>query len=134
MSRSRVDVVQLWDGRQVLARREDGLPTFSFHGAPSGLATKRQLRAVGMRPGGHGPVAQLKWKRGRRWAALYRLDLAAPVRPMTAARWSAHEAAMRARRFCQAHQGYVDHCVRGPRKQCGTCFANDTTEFERSAA
>lgn len=131
--RARVDVVQLWDGRQVLARREDGLPTFGFRGAPSGLATRRQLRADGLRPGGHGPVAQVKWKRGRRWAALYRLDLAAAVRPMTAARWAAHEAAMRARRFCRSHLGYVDHCVRGPLKQCSDCFSCDSNDFERSA-
>jgi hypothetical protein len=126
--RSRVDVVQLWDGRHVLARREDGLPTFGFGAAPTGLATRRQLRAAGMRPGGHDPVAQIKWKRGRRWAALYRIDLAVAVRPMTAARWAAHEAMMRARRFCFTHEAFVDHCVRGSFKQCRDCFAADTTE------
>ncbi|WP_158842663.1 RRQRL motif-containing zinc-binding protein [Saccharothrix deserti] len=126
--RSRVDVVQLWDGRHVLARHEDGLPTFRFGAAPRGLATRRQLRAAGLRPGGHGPVAQIKWKRGRRWAALYRVDLAAVVRPMTPARWTAHKAMMRARRFCRTHMAYVDHCVVGPLKQCRDCFAADTTE------
>ncbi|MEU8090011.1 RRQRL motif-containing zinc-binding protein [Micromonospora chalcea] len=39
-----------------------GFPTFPFHTAPAGLATRRQLRAAGLRPGGHDPVAQILWR------------------------------------------------------------------------
>jgi hypothetical protein len=38
-----------------------GLPTFPFGCAPDGFATRRQLRAQGLRPGGQPVAAQLKW-------------------------------------------------------------------------
>jgi hypothetical protein len=76
------------------------IPTYDYRCAPDGLATLRQLRAAGLRPGGHDPVAQVYGPR-RTWAAaLYRIDLAKPVRPMTPGRWRAHDAMMRARRTC----------------------------------
>ncbi|MEU9523708.1 RRQRL motif-containing zinc-binding protein [Streptomyces sp. NPDC048224] len=80
-----------------------GVPTYPFRLAPLGLATRRQLRARGLRPGGQDIAAQIMWstrRRGVRVAYLYRVDLAAPVRPMTPGRWRAHEAMMRARRTC----------------------------------
>ena len=51
-----------------------GFPTFPYHCAPTGLATLRQLRAAGLRPGGHDPVAQIYWRHrtNRRVAYLYR--------------------------------------------------------------
>ncbi|WP_452094101.1 RRQRL motif-containing zinc-binding protein [Bacillus mycoides] len=88
---------------------EYGLPTFPRRLAPEGLATRRQLRTLGLRPAGQDVAAQILWS-GRRLPAtrtrqirvayLYRIDLAAPVRPMTPARWRAHAAMMRARRTC----------------------------------
>jgi hypothetical protein len=99
-----------------------GVPTFPFRCAPDGFATRRQLRAAGLRPGGQPVAAQLMWlsrraprspegfRRRVRVAFLYRVDLAKPVRPMTAGRWRAHRAMMRARRTCPAcHRdaGYV---------------------------
>lgn len=79
-----------------------GIPTFPCKLAPTGLATRRQLRADGLRPGGQDPVAQLMWRRYTeiKVAYLYRTELALPVRPMTPARWRAHEAMMLARRTC----------------------------------
>lgn len=80
------------------------LPTYPWRLAPEGLATRRQLRAAGLRPGGQDPVAQLE--RSRRAgrpplvAYLYRIDHALPVRPMTPGRWRAIEAALAARRVC----------------------------------
>ncbi len=62
-----------------------GFDTFAYRMAPDGLATRRQLRAAGLRPGGHDPVAQILWRRGKRVAYLYRLDLAAPKRIATPA-------------------------------------------------
>ncbi|MCI2421536.1 hypothetical protein MOQ72_29285 [Saccharopolyspora sp. K220] len=60
---SAVALVELSDGRREFGRIEDGLPTFSFRNAPAGLATVRQLRAMGLRPNGQDPVAQVKWWR-----------------------------------------------------------------------
>ncbi|HSV68438.1 MAG TPA: RRQRL motif-containing zinc-binding protein [Mycobacteriales bacterium] len=115
--------VELWPGGpRELCRIEDGLPTFGFRQAPACLVTRRQLRAAGLRPNGQEPTGQLKWRSGRRWAALYRLDLAAPVRPASPAQLAALGRAMAARRYCRVHGGYVDHCVRGPERMCGQCF------------
>ncbi|MGW4292786.1 RRQRL motif-containing zinc-binding protein [Micromonospora chersina] len=80
---------------------EAGFPTFPFRMAPDGLATRRQLRAAGLRPGGHDPVAQILWRRGKRIAYLYRLDLAAPKRTATPAQREAIAKALRARRTCR---------------------------------
>ncbi|MFG3410383.1 RRQRL motif-containing zinc-binding protein [Streptomyces sp. NPDC048142] len=86
-----------------------GLPTYPRKFAPEGLATRRQLRARGLRPGGQDVVAQILWHGRRdpltrtrpvRAAYLYRLDLALPVRPMTPGRARAVAAMMRARRTC----------------------------------
>ena len=105
-----------------------GVPTFPFRLAPDGLATRRQLRARGLRPGGQDIAAQLMWSsrfKGRVMVAyLYRLDLAKPVRPMTPGRYRALAAAMLARRTCPAcgcDAGYVI-----PRS-LGTCVPCDTT-------
>ncbi|GCD36044.1 hypothetical protein OEIGOIKO_03797 [Streptomyces chrestomyceticus JCM 4735] len=89
------------------------LPVFRWRLAPDGYATRRQLRARGLRPGGQPVAAQLERPRRRRGplvAYLYRIDLARPVRPMTPARRAALDAAMRARRTCpgcRRDAGYV---------------------------
>lgn len=82
-----------------------GIPTYPWRLAPDGLATRRQLRARGLRPGGQEIQAQVMRRSRRRKsgvsvAYLYRIDRAKPVRPMTPARWRAHQAMMRARRTC----------------------------------
>ncbi|MBM2620412.1 hypothetical protein JIG36_33365 [Actinoplanes sp. LDG1-06] len=79
-----------------------GLPTFWWQGAPAGYATRRQLRARGLRPGGQPIAAQILWRGvgGTRAAYLYRLDLARPKRTATAAQLDAVRAALRARRTC----------------------------------
>lgn len=84
-----------------------GIPTFPFHLAPEGLATRRQLRAIQLRPGGQPIAAQLLWRSRRyragvRVAYLYRIDAALPVRPMTPAKWAALAKANTARRICPA--------------------------------
>ncbi|MFD6550074.1 RRQRL motif-containing zinc-binding protein [Streptomyces sp. NPDC058398] len=90
------------------------LPVYRWHLAPDGLATRRQLRARNLRPGGQDVAAQLERPRRRGHpplvAHLYRVDLAVPVRPMTPGRWRAHAAMMRARRTCPGcflDAGYV---------------------------
>jgi hypothetical protein len=90
-----------------------GLPTFPFRLAPDGLATRRQLRAKGLRPGGQDIAAQILWtsrRRGLRVAYLYRIDLAKPVRLMTPGKTAALAAALQARRTCptcRIDAGYV---------------------------
>ena len=89
------------------------LPVYRWRLAPDGLATRRQLRAMGLRPGGQDVVAELQRPRRRRGslvAYLYRIDRAKPVRPMTPARRAALARANRARRTCPACRrdaGYV---------------------------
>jgi hypothetical protein len=90
-----------------------GIPTYPWRCAPDGLATRRQLRARGLRPGGQPVAAQIlrpRYRRGPLVAYLYRLDQAKPVRPMTEAKRRALECAMRARRTCpqcRTDAGYV---------------------------
>jgi hypothetical protein len=79
-----------------------GIPTFPFKMAPSGLATVRQLRADGLRPGGQAVAAQLIWRKGKRTAYLYRTDLAVPKRTATPAQRAAVDKALIARRTCPA--------------------------------
>ena len=93
------------------------IPTYRYRLAPAGLATRRQLRTAGLRPGGTDPVAELRWHSrkaraagGQRVAYLYDIARALPVRPMTPGRWRALAAAMAARRTCPAcgrDRGYV---------------------------
>ncbi|QQC91391.1 RRQRL motif-containing zinc-binding protein [Streptomyces alfalfae] len=86
-----------------------GVPTFPWRMAPDGLATRRQLRTAGLRPGGQDVAAQVLWYSRRYWrkgtspirvAYLYRVDLAKTVRPMTPAKWAALARANAARRIC----------------------------------
>ncbi|MUT88899.1 RRQRL motif-containing zinc-binding protein [Streptomyces sp. Z38] len=79
------------------------LPVYRWRLAPDGLATRRQLRALGLRPGGQDVTAQIERPRRRRGplvAYLYRVDAAKPVRPMTPAKWAALAKANAARRLC----------------------------------
>ncbi|MFF4709738.1 RRQRL motif-containing zinc-binding protein [Streptomyces sp. NPDC001297] len=107
-----------------------GLPTYPFRLAPAGLATRRQLRRQGLRPGGQPVAAQLMWRVAKkhrrdgetvRVAYLYRLDLAVPVRPMTPARWRAHEAMMRRRRTCPVCRTDVGYVIRTSVGMCEPC-------------
>ena len=79
-----------------------GIPTYWWQGAPRGLATRRQLRAVGLRPGRQPIAAQILWRGvgGTRTAYLYRVDLARPKRTATPAQLRAITAALTARRTC----------------------------------
>ncbi|MFC9290805.1 RRQRL motif-containing zinc-binding protein [Streptomyces sp. NPDC057052] len=89
------------------------LPTYPWRLAPDGLATRRQLRAHGLRPGGQDVAAQIERPRRRRGplvAYLYRIEQAKPVRPMTPAKWTALARANAARRRCpqcRRDAGYV---------------------------
>lgn len=92
-----------------------GIPTYPWRYAPDGYATRRQLRTLGLRPGGQPVAAQvMRRSRGRKTGVLvgylYRIDLAKPVRPMTSRKWGALALAMLARRTCpqcRTDAGYV---------------------------
>ncbi|MBM0231896.1 hypothetical protein JNW91_08520 [Micromonospora sp. STR1_7] len=84
-----------------------GIPTYWWKGAPPGYATRRQLTAAGLRPGGQPIAALVLWQGvgGTRTAHLYRLDLAAPKRTATPAQRTAIDKALTARRTCRTcHQ------------------------------
>ncbi|MBO8194544.1 hypothetical protein ITI46_23215 [Streptomyces oryzae] len=89
--------------------------TYPWRYAPDGYATRRQLRAMGLRPGGQEVSAQVmrrsrNRKSGVAVAFLYRVDRAKPVRRMTSRKWGALALAMLARRTCPAcglDAGYV---------------------------
>ncbi|MCF1645499.1 RRQRL motif-containing zinc-binding protein [Streptomyces indiaensis] len=89
------------------------VPVYRWRLAPDGLATRRQLRALGSRPGGQDVAAQLERPRRRREplvAYLYRVEHAKPVRPMTPAKRAALAKANAARRICpkcRRDAGYV---------------------------
>ena len=103
-----------------------GIPTYPWKLAPDGYATRRQLRARGLRPGGQQIAAQLMRRSRRRKAGvaiafLYRIDLAQPVRPMTPAKWAAHAKAMAARRICPACRTDAGYCIPTSLGCCVTC-------------
>lgn len=109
------------DGRAV-AKDSGQFPTYRWGWAPAGLATRRQLAACGLRPGGAEPVACVGWRRGRRVAELYDVATAKPKRAMTPAKWAALAAAMRARRTCRDCATDVGYVLPGhARGRCPAC-------------
>ncbi|MFI0769932.1 RRQRL motif-containing zinc-binding protein [Streptomyces sp. NPDC021218] len=102
-----------------------GVPTFPWRLAPDGMATRRQLRARGLRPGGQPIQAQIMRVNRRRGgvqvAYLYRLDLARPVRPMTSRKWGALALAMLARRTCPACRTDAGYCIPTSLGLCVPC-------------
>ncbi|MGB8944080.1 MAG: RRQRL motif-containing zinc-binding protein [Streptomyces sp.] len=109
------------------------LPVYIWRLAPDGLATRRQLRALGLRPGGQDVVAQVerpRYRRGPLVAYLYRIDCAKPVRPMTCAKRAALAKANAARRTCpqcRTDAGYVIPA------SLGTCVPCAYPEEQRAA-
>ncbi|NJP90051.1 hypothetical protein HCN51_11430 [Nonomuraea sp. FMUSA5-5] len=77
---------------------QHGLPTYPWKWAPKHLKTRRQLTALGLRPGGQAPVAQILWRKGGRVAYLYDVTRALPKRKPTGKQLAALDKAMRARR------------------------------------
>lgn len=115
-------VVRLWDGRHVPGTRRGDLLVFGFRQAPAGLATKRQLRAMGKRPGGQDITAVIEWRHGRRWAGLYRIDLARPVRPCTPNKRAALGKANAARRTCRSCHLDAGYYLPRSIRQCWPCY------------
>jgi hypothetical protein len=100
-----------------------GIPTYPWRCAPDGYATRRQLRAQGLRPGGQPVQVQIlrpRYRRGPLVAYLYEISRAKPVRPMTAGKWAALSAAMLARRTCPVCTTDAGYCIP---KSLGMCVA-----------
>jgi len=106
--------------------RRYGIPTYPYHWAPKGLVTRRQLRALGLRPGGQQPVAQILWRRGYRVAYLYRTDLALPRRVPTPAQITALNRAMAARRTCPSCGTEKPYCIPRSAGACNDCTTGGT--------
>ncbi|MET8615850.1 RRQRL motif-containing zinc-binding protein [Streptomyces misionensis] len=99
---------------------DGSLPVFRWRQAGPGLATRRQLREMGLRPGGQEPVARIECRGGKRFAWLYRIDLAKPKLPMTLAKEAALDKAMAARQTCGTCGRRYFHCI--PLKTLGSCL------------
>lgn len=100
---------------------DGSLPIYRWRQAGyDNLATRRQLRAKGLRPGGHEPVARIECRGGKRWAWLYRIGLAVPKIPMTLAKEAALDRAMAARQQCPGLCGRR-YTICLPLKTLGTC-------------
>ncbi|KOU95805.1 hypothetical protein ADK91_35765 [Streptomyces sp. XY511] len=108
------------------------LPVYPWRLAPDGLATRRQLRALGLRPGGQDVVAQVERprRRGPLVAYLYRIDLARPVLPMTARRAAALAKANAARRWCPSCRRDAGYVIPA---SLGTCTPCAYPEDQRAA-
>jgi hypothetical protein len=104
-----------------------GLPTFWWRGAPDGYATRRQLRARGLCPGGQPIAAQILWRGvgGERAAYLYRLDLARPKRSATPAVLAALAKAMRARRTCPTCRDVRPYVIPRSLGECLSCAPSE---------
>ncbi|MFF4137970.1 RRQRL motif-containing zinc-binding protein [Streptomyces mirabilis] len=102
--------------------------------APEGLATRRQLRALGLRPAGQGPII-LRCRTCGYWLGrtyLYRIDRAKPVRPMTLAQERALDRAMEARTRCPKCRRRYHHCL--PLRTLGSCLeCHDSTPANPSS-
>ncbi|MCX3287085.1 hypothetical protein OR263_10235 [Streptomyces sp. NEAU-H22] len=112
------------------------LPVYRWRLAPDGYATRRQLRARGLRPGGQGVAATLERPRRRRGplvAYLYRIDLAKPVRPMTPGRWAALAKANAARRICPQCERDAGYVIPASLGTCVPCAYPDPADSLRSA-
>ncbi|MGW2558830.1 RRQRL motif-containing zinc-binding protein [Streptomyces sp. NPDC001514] len=99
---------------------------YPWRRAPDGYATRRQLRAPGLRFGGQPVAAQLMRRSPRRKsgvmvAHLYRIDRAKPVRPMTSRKWGALALAMLARRTCPQRRRDAGYVIPTSLGACVTC-------------
>ncbi|MGH3657719.1 MAG: RRQRL motif-containing zinc-binding protein [Micromonosporaceae bacterium] len=104
--------------------RHYGVPVYLWRAAPVGLATRRQLRAAGLRPGGQDPAAMLLRPRRSRAplvAYLDRLAQAKPKREATPAQRVAIGKALTARRTCGTCQQVREYFIPRSLGECIDC-------------
>lgn len=112
----------------------EGLPVLAWGWAdPAILATRRQLTARGLRPGGADPVAALQFQHhteGRKstdFALLYLIGRAAPKRQATPAQRAGIAAALAARRTCRDCQAEQPYYLSTISRLCVDC--EDRSDF-----
>jgi len=106
-----------------------GLPVLSYGDAPRKvLATRRQLRAMQLRPNGQEPVAYLAFRHDTGhghvavFAELFLIALAAPKRTATPAQHTALAKANLARRICPTCGRDVMYVIPRELGECHTCW------------
>lgn len=97
-----------------------GLPTYHWTMAPPNLATRRQLSAMGLRPGGQLPVAQIR-RRGL-IGYLYDVDHAKPKLVLTPAKLAAVWKAALSRRRCGECAAQLDYIPQQGAPTYGRCW------------
>lgn len=117
-------VTEQW-GWQPTAWLANGLPTWRWRSAPAGLVTRRQMRELGLAPGGAQPVAQIVCRRGRRRAWLYDRGALVAKRIPTPAQLVAVNAALAARRWCPTCARDVGYCIPTSLGECADCHYLD---------
>ena len=123
------------EGAQYTRGTHDGLPLLSQGCAPPTAPPRpRQLRAMDLRPNGQDPVAVLYGRHnesGKTWfASLYLIERAAPVRPMTPAKWTALAKANLARRICRNCGKDPLYVLPTSTRLCWPCFGADTADSD----
>lgn len=105
-----------------------GLPTFPYRWAPTDLATVRQLRTAGLRPGGQDIAAQILWRHRKhtRVAYLYPIAGAKPKRTATPAQLAAVHKALTARRTCPTCGQVKDYYIPRRYGECLDCIPGGT--------
>ena len=95
---------------------------FRFRWAPAGLATRRQLRAMRMCPGGQEPYALLVWRNGQAVGVAVPARPRPPSRVPSPAQLNALDKAMQARRTCQLCRPVTDYCIPTSDGRCDDCI------------
>ena len=104
-----------------------GIPTYGWRMAPDGLATKRQLLALGLTRGRQPLAAQVIWMRAGKEtiAYLYRIDKAVPKRPVTLPQIIALTKALEARRICPQCKQDAGYTIPTSIGRCLICHGLD---------
>lgn len=100
-----------------------GLPTYPYRNAPTEYATRRQLRAANLRPGGQDIAGQILWrhKGKQRVAYLYEIAVAKAKRTATPAQRAAIDKALQARRTCRTCTQVKGYYIPRRYGECLTC-------------
>ncbi|MFE2693654.1 RRQRL motif-containing zinc-binding protein [Streptomyces mirabilis] len=110
-----------------------GIPTWPWGMGPpkEEMATVRDLKKLGLRPGGQAAAGQIGWRirGGDRFAFLFLVALAKKKRPMTPAMWASIRKALAARRVCPVCNTAKDYDIS---RKTGVC--NDCPESGLAAA
>lgn len=119
-------------GLQPFAWIEGGLITWSWQGAPAGLVTRRQMRALGLAPGGAQIVGQIIFRGGTRKAYLYDRAELVPKRIPTPAQLEALKKALAARRWCPSCQRDAGYCLPTSIGKCVDCAYPELAEADQA--